>query len=122
MIAKDNIWMRRALVALYGDVEVGHQPIGQMGQKPPIGSERAPIGPIVPIGQSSRPEIGPGPDEAVTADFEERAGIAENDGGLSRPHAEVLAALSVAPGPIDQDARAKVIDCAARFLERKPRT
>lgn len=61
-------------------------------------------------------------DEAATADFEERAGIAENDGGLSRPRAEVLAALSVAPGEIDHDARAKVIDFAARYLERMRRT
>ena len=110
--------MRRAKTALYGDVGDGAAAEGQKGQKPPIGLSSEPIGAIVPIGRSSQSERELGWADEAAADFEERAGIAEYEGGLGRSHAEVLAALSTAPGDVDSDARAKVIDFAARHLER----
>ena len=53
----------------------------------------------------------------------ERAGITEHDGGLTREHAEVLAALHAAPVPasVAPDNFHAVIDAAARFLERRSR-
>jgi hypothetical protein len=53
--------------------------------------------------------------------YEERAAICEHDGGLSRDHAEQLAALHAAPLPegITEQQRAIVIDAAARFLDRR---
>jgi hypothetical protein len=60
--------------------------------------------------------------KAEAADtFAERAAIAEHDGGLPHEHAEVFAALHAAPLPADvtSDARHKVIEAAARFLERQ---
>ncbi len=57
---------------------------------------------------------------AQETDFEERAAISEFDGGLSRPHAEALAALQVIPLPIgvSQGQMAEIIDLAARRLDR----
>lgn len=51
--------------------------------------------------------------------FEERAAIAEYDGGLPREHAEVLAALCSAPPPAGASPEQfnSVVDAAARFLE-----
>ena len=124
MTAKDNIWMRRALAALYGEAEVGHQPIGQKGQKPPIAPGGGPIGAIVPIGGRSEPQLAKEPaplDTDAQVAFDERAGIAEHDGGLPRTHAEVLAAISTAPMDVDADVRSNVLEAAARFLERAPK-
>ena len=54
-------------------------------------------------------------------EFEERAAIAQYDGGLSREHAEILAAICAAPPPAGATVEqvASVIDAAARFLERR---
>ncbi len=53
--------------------------------------------------------------------FEERAAIAEFDGGLSHEHAETRAALCAMPTPNDvsADQLNNVIDAAARFLDRR---
>lgn len=55
--------------------------------------------------------------------YEERAALAEHDGGLSREHAETLAALCTMPTPdgISQELAGTVIDAAARFLDRMRR-
>jgi hypothetical protein len=60
------------------------------------------------------------PADALDA-FEERAAVAEYDGGLRREHAEVLAALCVAPPPAGATPEqvSSVIDAAARFLQRQ---
>ena len=55
--------------------------------------------------------------EADADRFEERAAIAEHDGGLSRPHAELLAALETAPFAPDYDRHA-IIDTVAIHLDR----
>jgi hypothetical protein len=56
-------------------------------------------------------------------EYEERAAICEYDGGLSRDHAEQLAALCAMPipdGAAEQQC-AIVINAAARFLDRRRR-
>ena len=55
------------------------------------------------------------------ADFEERAAVCEFDGGLTRAHAEALAAIEAAflPGGITAEQRSTVIDAAARFLDAR---
>jgi hypothetical protein len=50
--------------------------------------------------------------------FRERAAIAEYNGGLSRADAEVLGAICATPSDVDPEIHAKVIDAAARFLDR----
>jgi acyl-CoA reductase-like NAD-dependent aldehyde dehydrogenase len=54
-------------------------------------------------------------------EYEERAAICEHDGGLSRGHAEQLAALESMPCPdgVTEEQRNTVIDAAARFLDHK---
>jgi hypothetical protein len=54
-------------------------------------------------------------------DFEERAAIVEFDGGLTRDHAEQMAALHAMPLPngVTEELRDVVIDAAARFLDRR---
>jgi hypothetical protein len=54
-------------------------------------------------------------------DFEERAAIIEFDGGLTRDHAEQMAALHAMPLPngVTEEQRDVVIDAAARFLDRR---
>lgn len=79
-----------------------------------------PVTPVTPPQGTATSKMGD-EDADARADFDERAGIAENDGGLSQPQAEVLAAISTAPGDIDPNARAKVIDFAARHLEHMNR-
>jgi hypothetical protein len=53
--------------------------------------------------------------------FEERAAIIEFDGGLTRDHAEQMAALHAMPLPngVTEEQRDVVIDAAARFLDRR---
>lgn len=60
--------------------------------------EPVPLVPRVP--RRNEPEAGRERDDA----FEERAAIAEYDGGLPRPHAEILAALRDLPLGPDGDA------------------
>lgn len=66
-----------------------------------------PLVPYVP----RRNELAAGRERDET--FEERAAISEHDGGLPRPHAEVLAALHELPLGPDRDA---VLDAVARRL------
>lgn len=58
--------------------------------------------------------------QAPQVDFEERAAIAEFDGGLSRPHAEALAALQVVQPPpgVSSGQMAEIVDLAARRLDK----
>lgn len=52
-------------------------------------------------------------------DFIERAAIAEYDGGLSRPHAEALAAIQTIerPAGISKEQMSEIIDRAAYVLD-----
>jgi hypothetical protein len=52
--------------------------------------------------------------------FDERAGISEYDGGLSRNHAEQLAALQAMPLPVgvSEKQRWTMVQAAAIFLDR----
>ena len=54
-------------------------------------------------------------------DFEERAAIAEHDGGLTRAHAETLASLQAmaVPDGLTAAQMGTVIDAAAIFMDRK---
>ena len=54
--------------------------------------------------------------ETVFEAFVERAAIAEYDGGLSRPHAELLAALHTAPFGPEYD-RGAIIETVAAHLD-----
>jgi hypothetical protein len=64
------------------------------------------------------PDLTVGPDGEH---FDERAAMAEYEGGLARKHAEALAALQVMPPPdgIHPTHVAVVIDAAARFLDSR---
>jgi len=59
----------------------------------------------------------------MAQDYGERAAISEFDGGLSRDHAEQLAALEAMPCPdgVTEQQRNIVIHAAARFLDRRRR-
>lgn len=52
-------------------------------------------------------------------DFNERAAIAEYDGGLSRPHAEALAAIQTIerPAGVSEEQMNEIIDRAAHVLD-----
>lgn len=69
----------------------------------------------------AKPEIVAALKRSQASDFEERAAIAEFDGGLPRAHAEVLASLHAMPRPdgMDNHDMGRVIDAAARFLEKR---
>jgi hypothetical protein len=77
--------------------------------------------PFEPFEGSQGKGFCPQNDDSDVAIFEERAAICEHDGGISRPHAETLAALHAAPLPagISEESRAVVIQAAALFLDRR---
>lgn len=81
-----------------------------------------PLGTLNPLGFSEFPRLPEFPrinqagETAQSTDgtWEERAAIAEYDGGLPRPHAEVLAALSMVAVSVEERG---VLDRAAMVLE-----
>jgi hypothetical protein len=103
------------LKAKCGPTSLPEQP-----SKPSQAESEAATGPFEPF----EGDLGrgfPGHKDDAVANFEERAAICEHDRGLSRDHAEQLAALHSAPLPdgVTEEQRAIVIDAAARFLDRR---